>query len=48
MAPANSCNVGDLELFYKSLLRVHGARHGRDVAKEREDAIRAFRAAHGF
>ena len=44
----NSCNVGDLELFYKSLLRVHGARHGRDVAKEREDAIRAFRVAHGF
>ena len=44
----NSINVGDLELFYKSLLRVHGARHGRDVAKEREDAIRAFRAAHGF
>ena len=44
----NSCNVGDLELFYKSLLRVHKARHGRDVAAEREDAIRAFRAAHGF
>ena len=44
----NSINVGDLELFYKSLLRVHGARHGRDVAKEREDAIRAFREAHGF
>ena len=44
----NSINVGDLELFYKSLLRVHKARHGRDVAKEREDAIRAFREAHGF
>ena len=44
----NSCNVSDLEVFYKSLLRVHGARHGRDVAKEREDAIRAFRAARGF
>ena len=39
----NSINVGDLELFYKSLLRVHKARHGRNVAAEREDAIRAFR-----
>ena len=44
----NSCNVSDLEVFYKSLLRVHKARHGRDVAAEREDAIRAFRAKRGF
>ena len=44
----NSCNVGDLELFYKSLLRVHKARHGRDVAAEREEAIQAFRAKRGF
>ena len=44
----NSINVGDLELFYKSLLRVHKARHGRDVAAEREEAIQAFRAKRGF
>ena len=44
----NSCNVGDLEQFYKSLLRVHKARHGRDVAAEREEAIQAFRAKRGF
>ena len=44
----NSINVGDLELFYKSLLRVHKARHGRDVAAERAAAIDAFRAKRGF
>ena len=44
----NSCNVSDLEVFYKSLLRVHKARHGRDVAAEREEAIQAFRAKRGF
>jgi hypothetical protein len=44
----NSCNVGDLEQFYKSLLRVHKARHGRDVAAECEEAIQAFRAKRGF
>ena len=44
----NSCNVGDLEQFYKSLLRVHKARHGRDVAAEREEAIQAFRAKRCF